>query len=210
MPVSLPLSIDRIRITGIGLTKEQYHTARERFPQLVAFCMNVVKTGKALYTGKAYTHAVSYRASSLQLIARLEIGTTKAKHYYLAWELWPMGLSQSDFTGFHWCVMQVLPLPIYHYPFAFTQGRVKYLELARDTMAAAMHTFLPWKSKVQKSAIYEAGHHKGAIYIGSRTSEKQFCIYDKAKQLSEVKAPTKFKTLTRIEARLRKLELSPA
>lgn len=210
MGLSLALQIDRIRMTGVGLSKQQYSAARGQMPLIAKNCNESLKTGKVIYIPKTYVHAIIYRMDSVQLVARLEVGSTKAKHYYLAWELWPFRLKKSEFKTFHNCIEAVLPSPVFSYPFMFENGRVRYMELAHDSVTAKMHEFIPWIDKVHNSHVYSEGCSKGAIYLGSRQSSRQYCVYDKAKQLAAVKRPSQFKNLTRIEVRLRNLSTPPA
>ena len=210
MGVSLGLMIDRIRIAGIGLTKEQYHLALMQLPEIASLSNGILKSGKVKYSRKSYVHAVNYGNGPLQSIARLEIGSTKSQHCYLAWELWPHRLRGSDFRGFHDLVQLLLPSPVYSYPFAYEFGRVSKLELAYDTLSIAMHSFIPWVDRVQTSDIYTQPGYQGTIYLGAEKSNARFAIYDKAKKLSDTKQTAPFSRQTRIESKLRKLKIAPS
>lgn len=204
--------IDRIRITGMALSKQQYKVFLEQLYKLIHFSKEHISKGLLKKFKNGYRHILQYTLGQGQPVIQIEAGSTKAKKFYLAWELWPHRFKKADLAGFFKLINLLLDSPVFLYKSAFYKGKVRYLELSSDRLTEPMYSFIPWKDKVQKSFFYENEEtkEKGALYLGGKQSAVRYCFYDKAKQLKHKKLPCKYKTLTRIEARLNHLHLAPA
>lgn len=84
-------------------------------------------------------------------------------------------------------------------------GKVSYLEIARDFVGVAKESILPWTNYSRKGDIYKDHEQgtKGAVYIGSKDSPRQFVAYDKRQQLRAKGLTCPYNSLLRIEVRLR-------
>lgn len=147
----------------------------------------------------------------LQSIAQITTGISKTQHRYWQWELWPDHILRPEYTP-AWKDFQSLfhtlasdHDPIYGLDHAMDAGKVSYLEIARDFVGVEKESILPWTSYSRKGDIFK--DHKqgtnGAIYIGSKDSPRQFCLYDKRLQLIAKGLPCPHPSLLRVEARLR-------
>lgn len=211
MGLTLGLIIDRIRITGLELSSDQYSLFKKLLPEIIKLYKKEYSNthGNLTVYYHEYKAAVQYRDDHMQSIARLEAGTTKKGHRYLAWELWPHRIPGSNFSELCELIYKLLENPIFQYQFAYEHGKVRCIELASDVLTTQMHTFIPWIKNVKNSSIYDPSWTKGQIQIGSKNSPRSYSIYDKARQLKEKKLPNPYKTRTRIEAVLRCTKLSP-
>ena len=149
--------------------------------------------------------------SGLQSIAQITTGINKTQYRYWQWELWPDHILRPEYTP-AWKDFQSLfhtlasdHDPIYGLDHAMDAGKVSYLEIARDFVGVEKESILPWTSYSRKGDIFK--DHKqgtnGAIYIGSKDSPRQFCLYDKRLQLIAKGLPCPHPSLLRVEARLR-------
>lgn len=147
----------------------------------------------------------------LQSIAQITTGITKQQYRYWQWELWPDHIRRPEYST-AWKSFQSLLAtlaadhdPVYGLDHAMDEGKISYLEIARDFVGVEKESILPWTSHSRKGDIFK--DHKqgtnGAIYIGSKDSPRQFCLYDKRLQLIAKGLPCPPPSLLRVEARLR-------
>ena len=197
------LQIDRIKITGIALSKASYALARQQLPGITDIQTDIKLNNAYLkYTENGYIQGVNLREKeSNQAITRLSIGCTKSKHFYLAHEIYPHAINQNRaaFKAFNEAVTLLFPAE-FSYEIAHSIGKVQYLEIAKDYMSCSPGSFISHAPYTKTSNNY-----KGTQYLG-----KRFTCYDKKTQLLEVKNQTsKWQNIVRIEAKCRKTGLQP-
>lgn len=201
--ISAHLQIDRLKITGIALSKASYSIARQQLPGIADIQTDLNLNNAYLkYTESGYIQGVNLREKSNQAIARLSVGCTKSKHFYLAWEIYPSAINQNRtaFKVFTEAVRLLFP-DEFGYEIAHTIGKTQYIEVAKDYMTCSPGSFITHAPYTKTS-----NNHQGTQYMG-----KQFVCYDKKKQLQEVKDQTSnWQSIVRIEAKARKTGIQPA
>ena len=202
------LLIDRINISiSIG-SKELYSFALEQLYGIKELQTNLVPHGKFKIAKYKYLTRLDYYPTEKNKIADIEVGTTKSKHRYFRLGLYPSKFGAGEFE--HFKEVLALLLPEFDYQKLYKTGRVSYIELAADSLSHIIHSFIPFRSRCSCSFIFVDKNGKaGTTYIGSKTSNLRFCIYDKHKQLTESNAPATYDKHTRIEARSRHIGLMP-
>ena len=210
---TLPLVVDRIRITGIELSSEQFGCALSQLPEIAVLCSEKIKIGVvSLHKPSPYVTAINYSLGKNVVVARLEVGSTKMQKKYLAWELRPHHIVGSDVYEFHryiWLLLVDFVGKAFAYESSFLKGKVQYIELASDELTQKMHTFVPWADYIRESTIYIKNGVKGTIYLGGMQSQRAYSIYDKEKERMEKGFPQEYFIRTRIEAKFRKTHLHP-
>jgi len=201
--LSQVVKIDRLKITGIGLTKDQYAHARQQLPGITDIQKDLHLGNTFLkYTEKSFIQGVNLKSKTeKQSIARLEVGCTKAKHFYLAWTLYPQAINQNQaaFKVFNEAI-SLLFGELFSYQKSYLNGRVQYLEIAQDYMTIPPGSFISHAPYTKSSNVF-----KGTQYLG-----KAYTCYDKRKQLKEVKNQTsKWQNIVRLEAKCRKTGVQP-
>ena len=197
--------IDRMKIT-VPLNPDQYSVALSILHGIadVAESQNI-KHWRAQYGSRLMLK------DGLQSLAQITTGISKTQYRYWQWELWPDHIRRPEHTP-AWEDFQSLfhtlaadHDPVYSLDHAMDMGKVSYLEIARDFVGVEKESILPWTSYSRKGDIFK--DHKqgtnGAIYIGSKDSPRQFCLYDKRLQLIAKGLPCPHPSLLRVEARLR-------
>lgn len=93
------------------------------------------------------------------------------------------------------------------YDHFLANGKCTRIDAAVD-VRISMNRILAWKAKVQKTSSYSLGASIQTYYLGSKTSAKQICIYDKVAEIKGANAAllcgkkqVPSFPLTRIEAR---------
>ncbi len=197
--------IDRMKIT-VPLNPDQYSVGLSILHGIadVAESKNI-KHWRAQYGSRLMLK------DGLQSIAQITTGITKQQYRFWQWELWPDHIRRPEYSP-AWKSFQSLFAtlaadhdPVYSLDHAMDAGKASYLEIARDFMGVEKESILPWTSYSRKGDIFKDHQQgtKGAIYIGSKDSTRQFCIYDKRKQLIAKGLPCPYPSLLRVEARLR-------
>lgn len=115
------------------------------------------------------------------------------------------GVAAIDCTPFKltdsaWVDMADLFQEIFGKGKVYKEFRIQLMELALD-VRRPMSDFIFIAEGLSASNNYYLD--KGTMYLGTKYGKRSFCIYDKAKQLSEKKDLTTPYPLTRIEARRR-------
>ena len=201
--ISAHLKIDRLKITGIALSKASYSIARQQLPGIADIQTDLNLNNAYLkYTESGYIQAVNLREKSNQAVARLAVGCTKSKHFYLAWEIYPSAINQNRtaFKAFNEAVTMLFP-DEFGYEIAHAIGKTQYLEIAKDYMTCSPGSFIAHAPYTKTS-----NNHQGTQYLGEK-----FTCYDKKKQLQEVKNQTSnWQNIVRIEAKARKTGIQPA
>ena len=195
--------IDRMRIT-IALTPYQCRIARGAFGGIAdaAECPDIT------HWKQDYMSGLMLKVNP-QTLAQIIAGITKNQYRYLSWELWPDHLSRPEyapawekFQGLIGTLMSDFD-PVYSLDYAMENGRISYLEIARDFMGVDKDDLLPWTSHARKGHIWKENDQKGTIYIGSKDSPRQFVIYDKRLQLIAKGLPCPYPSILRVEARIK-------
>ena len=197
--------IDRMKIT-VPLNPDQYSVALS-----ILHGIADVADSKNLKHWRGQYGSRLMLKEGLQSIAQITTGITKQQYRYWQWELWPDHITRNEYLPV-WESFQSLfhtlaadHDPVYGLDHAKDTGKVSYLEIARDFVGVEKESILPWTSHSRKGDIFK--DHKqgtnGAIYIGSKDSPRQFCIYDKRLQLIAKGQHCPHPSLVRVEARLR-------
>ena len=223
MPLWKPLVVDRIGITFVIPDEDLYNHI---YGQLFTF---KEEQGTYLPSGKIvirknphctrldYYPAYSHKKAGRRKIADLTVGSCSkpgkgVTHKYFTLTLYPSQFQVGEFEHFK-SNFDLLFNPL-SYLQMHESGTVNYLELAADSLSQKHHSFLPYRKGCKNSSIYfdSKTGQLGTTYIGSRTSNFRFRIYDKRKHLIETgKTPDpNWKTHTRIEAVMRRLGITPA
>lgn len=158
-----------------------------------------------------YTASITYKLNKHKPVLRIEAGSSKNKLCYVTWEIWPKNINKSNIYEFIETIEVLMDYePCFTYKIASSIGKITYLELACDLKTPNIYDLIFWKAKTRIGNTYVKSDDKskGAIYLGAKTSTIQFRIYDKAKQLQESGQKTSWKNYTRIEAILRKTQLT--
>lgn len=211
--VSLTIStvIDRVRTTGVFITKEQYLYIRDQMPEIAALQKHFISKGKIHYhpNKKNYTYALNFTLGKRQTMARFEVGSFVEKEgeikkedikYYLSWTLWPHRLRNNELQPFHDALDVLLQglddgsghIPIYTYLHTYLFASVKKLEIAADFPFLEPHTFIPWKARGFISSIWKHPKtgDKGTTYLGPEYGTKNgFAFYGKSRQRKETGQP---------------------
>lgn len=197
--------IDRLKIT-VPLNPDQYSVALS-----ILHGIADVADSKNLKHWRGQYGSRLMLKDGLQSLAQITTGITKQQYRYWQWELWPDHITRNEYLP-AWKAFQSLfhtlvaaHDPVYSLDHAMDTGKVSYLEIARDFVGVEKESILPWTSHSRKGDIFK--DHKqgtnGAIYIGSKDSPRQFCIYDKRLQLIAKGQHCPHPSLVRVEARLR-------
>lgn len=205
------LKIDRARIGGLGATSAVLSNFRNKLTHIRDYFYQHYQY-KTITTHNAKYHcSITFTTKPNLPMVRLVAGITKAKDYYITWELWPQNITAHDFKFFTTAISKLnYEYPAFIYDIAFSKGKVNKIELACDLLNVPIYDLIFWKPKTRKSTIYKdkISKQKGTKYVGSSTSQLYFAIYDKAKQLKDKKKYTPWKSYTRIEARLNKTNMT--
>ena len=197
--------IDRMKIT-VPLNPDQYSVALS----ILHGIADVADSKNLKHWRGQYGSRLMLKVG-LQSIAQITTGITKQQYRYWQWELWPDHITRNEYLP-AWKAFQSLfhtlvaaHDPVYSLDHARDEGKISYLEIARDFVGVEKESILPWTSHSRKGDIFK--DHKqgtnGAIYIGSKDSPRQFCIYDKRLQLIAKGQHCPHPSLVRVEARLR-------
>ena len=195
--------IDRMKIT-VPLHPDQYSVALSVLHGIA----DVAKSKNIKHWRGQYGSRLMLK-SGLQSIAQITTGISKTQYRYWQWELWPDHITRPEYSPawkdfqslFHTLVAD--HDPIYSLDHAMDAGKVSYIEIARDFVGVDKQDLLPWTAHAKKGDIWQKGSEKGAIYVGSKDSPRQFVIYDKRLQLIAKGQHCPHPSLVRIEARLR-------
>lgn len=195
--------IDRMKIT-VPLNSDQYSVALT-IPHGIA---DVAESKNIKHWRGQYGSRLMLK-SGLQSIAQVSTGISKMQYRYWQWELWPDHIARNEYA-LAWKEFQALFNilaadydPVYSLGHALDNGKLSYLEIARDFVGVDKYDLLPWTAHTKKGDIWQKGNEKGAIYVGSKDSPRQFVIYDKRLQLIAKGQHCPHPSLVRIEARLR-------
>ena len=198
--------IDRMKIT-IPITPDQYSVALS----ILHGIGDVADSPHIKHWRSQYGSRLMLKGGKdgLQSIAQITTGISKTQYRYWQWELWPDHIRRPEYTQ-TWDEFQFLfntlasdHDPIYGLNHALDNGKVSYFEIARDFVGVDKQDLLPWTAHAKKGDIWQKGNEKGAIYVGSKDSPRQFVIYDKRLQLIAKGQHCPCHLLVRVEARLR-------
>ena len=195
--------IDRMKIT-VPLNPDQYSVALSILHGIAdAAASKNIKHRRMQYGSRLMLK------SGLQSIAQITTGISKTQYRYWQWELWPDHITRNEYSP-AWEDFQSLfhtlaadHDPVYSLDHAMDMGKVSYLEIARDFVGVDKQDLLPWTAHTKKGDIWQKGNEKGSIYVGSKDSPRQFCIYDKRLQLIAKGQHCPHPSLVRVETRLR-------
>lgn len=198
--------IDRMKIT-IPITPAQYSVALSILHGICDVAdSTLIKHWRSQYGSRLMLKGGK---DGLQSIAQITTGISKTQYRYWQWELWPDHIRRPEYTP-AWQEFQALfntlasdHDPVYGLDHALDNGKVSYLEIARDFLGVDKQDLLPWTAHTKKGDIWQKGNEKGAIYVGSKDSPRQFVIYDKRLQLIAKGQHCPCPSLVRVEARLR-------
>ena len=195
--------IDRMKIT-VPLNPDQYSVALS----ILHGIANVAESKNIKHRRMQYGSRLMLK-DGLQSIAQITTGISKTQYRYWQWELWPDHITRHEYSP-AWEVFQTLfhtlvadHDPAYSLDHAIDVGKVSYIEIARDFVGVDKQDLLPWTAHTKKGDIWQKGSEKGAIYVGSKDSPRQFVIYDKRLQLIAKGLTCPHPSLVRVEARLR-------
>lgn len=202
-----PQIVDRIHMT-ITITKSSklYGVLLGQLTGMNDMQSDLVPKGKITVFKQQYvTRLGYYPADKKRKIAELEMGSTKSGHMYFKLGLYPSKFRPGEFAKFKEHLEQLFQIS---YKVMFHKARVSYIELAADSMTYESCTFIPFRQRINHSEVWLDNGKQGSLYLGSKLSKKRFCIYNKAKQLTDSKCAGKHKIRTRFEARLRHIGMS--
>ena len=197
--------VDRLRIT-VPLNPDQYSIALT----VLHGIGDLADTPDIKHWRSKYGARLALKSGS-QSLATLHAGITKQQYRYFCWETWPDHLARDEYRP-AWNAFQNLidtlaadHDPVFSLDHAMDTGKVSYIEIARDFVGVEKESILPWTSHSRKGDIFKDHEQgtKGAIYIGSKDSPRQFVTYDKKQQLLSKGISCPHSSLVRIEARLR-------
>lgn len=195
--------IDRMKIT-VPLNPDQYSVALS----ILHGIADIADSKNIKHSRMQYGSRLMLK-EGLQSIAQITTGISKAQYRYWQWELWPDHILRTEYTP-AWKDFQSLfhtiaadHDPVYDLDHAMDRGKVSYLEIARDFVGVNKQDLLPWTAHTKNGYIWKKGIEKGAIYVGSKDSPRQFVIYDKRLQLIAKGWHCSHPSLVRVEARLR-------
>ena len=200
--------IDRLRIT-VPLNPDQYSVALT----VLHGIGDVADTPDIKHWRSQYGARLALKSGS-QSLATLHAGITKQQYRYFCWETWPDHLARDEYRPAWESLQYSLNLligthghddAVYSLDHAIDTGKVSYIEVARDYVGVEKESILPWTSHSRKGDIFKDHEQgtKGAVYIGSKDSPRQFVVYDKKKHLLSKGINSPYPSLLRIEARLR-------
>lgn len=154
-----------------------------------------------------YSLGIGFAPEKGRQVAMLQAMSTKSGHRIFKLRLQPSKFKGKELVQF--VERQNALLPGLEYEKLMHTGRVSRVDFAVDSGSHPLGKIIPLRVGTRYSAKpYGAD---GTVYLGSKFSPTSFCIYDKKKHLSDVYAQvTDWQMLTRFEARLRKLQLTPA
>lgn len=198
--------IDRMKIT-LPLTPDQYSVALS----ILHGIGDVADSPHIKHWRSQYGARLMLKGGKefLQSIAQITTGISKTQYRYWQWELWPDHIIRPEYSP-AWEEFQALfntlasdHDPVYGLNHALDSGKISYIEIARDFVGVDKQDLLPWTAHAKKGDIWQNGNEKGAIYVGSQDSPRQFVIYDKRLQLIAKGQHCPHPSLVRVEARLR-------
>lgn len=212
--------MDRIAITVVMKSKDLYDFAYSQLYGIAALEKDLVPKGKITVVHEQYCTRLSYypaynknekrRIAVITVGANILFGVGKL-HRYFTLTLHPSQFKGQEFADFKE-TLSVL-LPEFNYEKLFYTGKVNYVEFAADSHTHQKNSFLPYRKYCKESDVWpEPNGDLGTTYLGGKTSDLRFAIYDKSVQLiAKGKSPiTKHFPHTRIEARMRRLGITAA
>lgn len=170
---------------------------------------DIFPNGKITLTPKSAGVHIHLYPDGVRKIAGIQAAMTEGGYKYLRVALLPSQLKGAELKYLedliaHW-------LSPFSYKSLYSNGNVSRLDIAIDDVLHPAHSFLPFRPISNVSGIYTDWlGQKGATYLGSKTSDLQYCIYDKTRQLIETGGFPQFNIHTRFEARLRHLGFPPS
>lgn len=147
-------------------------------------------------------------------IADIVLGSSKSGKKYLSLQLFPPNFKEGNFERFKKDLSVIIPELTYE--FLYFNGRVAYIELARDCLSLDRKNIIPYRSHTRSSNVYieKATGYRGTITLGSEASREKCRIYAKNRQLKNTGKDNygyaKFAHRTRIETASRHIGLSPS
>lgn len=199
--LSKAVKIDRIKITGITLDKTLYSHARA--------CFEVLKEDNPTQFNPVtapYFYGLDLYAKD-QKLAQIGVGSTKEKHLFLSWELFPshLGTNKELFQQFNHFVTEVVG-NFAAYETAYKNGKVRHIEVAKDFISVPLDSFLPHSPLTRKPYKDTTSKCKTTHYVG----KDKFTIYDKKYQLEKEKNQScDWSNLTRLEVEEHRTGLHP-
>lgn len=202
-----PQIVDRIHMTiSIPKKSKLYGVLIGQLLGMKDIQSDLVPKGKITISKQQYITRLGYYPSDKKRkIADLEIGSTKSGHMYFKLGLYPSKFQSKEFSKFKDHLETLFQIP---YDVMFYTAKVAYIELAADSMTHQFHTFIPFCQRINCSKGWPEEGEKNTMYLCSKLSKKRFCIYNKAKQLTDSKCAGKHKIRTRFEARLRHIGMA--
>lgn len=208
MATWLPTVVDRIHMTVTLPSGDLYAAVLSQLYGMQDESKVLVPMGKITVVKEQYLTRLNYCPVHTRRIAELHLGTTKSQTRYFKLVLYPERFKPGEFLRFQEILAAFLDE--FSYSKLYQSSNVSYLEIAADVLFRPDKSFIPIGRQINRSHVYVGKKGVlGTVYLGSPNSSKRFCIYNKAKKLTEMGADPKFHTRTRIEARLRKTKLSP-
>lgn len=206
------LSIDRVHMSlAIAKNDYPYGVFLGQLYEMKAMQSEILLAGKITICKKEYSTRLSYYPRKKGgKIADIEIGVTPTKHRYFRLGLYPSKFRGDDFSNLKGHLNAFFGH--YFYDAVYEHSNVTYVELATDNLSHQKQSFIPYRSRMNKSFVYlTKDGQKGATYLGGVKSQVRYCFYDKAKQLIETQQATNHHHAirTRIEARIRRPKLKP-
>jgi hypothetical protein len=204
-----PLVVDYLSVTAKLGSSAALKNASDNLWGLLKSAKDVYPGGKIIRRPNCVGMHIHLYPEKTREIAEFQAAMTESGHKYFRLVLHPSKFKGSDFPY----LQQVLAhwVKPFSYASLFHHGRVTRIDFAADDLVHPAHSFLPFKSFANVSSIFvDSLGYKGALYLGSVTSESEFSIYDKARKLKQEGHQLQFSTQTRIEARLRQLGIHPS
>jgi hypothetical protein len=215
-----PLLVDRISITVQIGSVDLYNMIRGQLDYLRDNQKELLPGGQMKLKKEKYLTRLDYYPSTKQPTKRKIADITicvrptfdgKGIHRFFVLALYPSKFEPGEFEHFKTIIKLLHEC---EYESLYHTGKVTYLELAADSFSYEKHGLLPFRKYCKKSSIYENNDGTlGTVYTGHESSDLQFLIYDKRRQLQETKQPVKYSTFpvhTRIEASMRRLKCTPS
>lgn len=195
-------------VVAIGSSKLLKYAQEQLYAMLKAQ-KEIFPNGKITLTSKSAGVHIHLYPGGVRKIASIQAAMTEGAYKYLRLALLPSQFVGLDFD----CLQQVIAnwLSYFNYKSLYYNGNVSRLDIAIDDVLHPAHSFLPFRPICNVSAIYTDWlGQKGATYLGGKTSDLQYCIYDKTRQLIQTGGVPQFNTHVRFEARLRHLGFPPS
>ena len=135
--------IDRLKIT-VPLNPDQYSVALS-----ILHGIADVADSKNLKHWRGQYGSRLMLKDGLQSIAQITTGITKQQYRYWQWELWPDHIRRPEYST-AWKSFQSLLAtlaadhdPVYGLDHAMDEGKISYLEIARDFVGVEKESILP-------------------------------------------------------------------